>query len=247
MANPAIRMDRKAARKRGGGAVILIIVFILLLLIGGFAAAIAMNLFGIRENHIMPSLRQMPIVSNLLPEQEMPGWMEEELAVDYAALAAELQATITRLQSQLDVLQDNFNRTDAMNRDNIAELHRLREIEAQQLQFNENAREHERMLAEGDPRAFAAFFETINPDHAETLYERILGTNIRDDRWAAYVALWGALRPSNVAEMIEDMHGAHMELIISVLRELDLSTQRRIIDALEIETRGLIMRQLYPS
>ena len=245
MSNPAIRLNQKAEpqKKKKGG---LIVLFIIILLVGGIAAAIAMNLFGIRENHILPLLRQIPLVGNLIPAAEYPEWASEP-EVDYAAIAAGLEGDVARLQSQLTRLQSDFESLSSRNEDNIRELTRLREIEAQQLVHRDNVDEFERRLAEGDPLAFASFFESINPDHAARLYEEILGINIRDARWASYIALWGALRPAGVAEVIESMIVTDMPLIISVLEELDLSTQRRIVDALDVETRALILRRLNPE
>jgi hypothetical protein len=103
------------------------------------------------------------------------------------------------------------------------------------------------MVAEGDPARFVKFFEDINPEHAEILYAELVGEVVRDARWREYVRIWSDMRASGVARIIEEMIYFELPLIMDVLWEMGESDRRRILDALDTEYAGLILRTMNPQ
>jgi len=224
--------------KKGKSGLIVLLVFILIV-----AAAItltAVNAFGLRDNVLVPLLRNVPVIGGLMPEAEGETGPDLNLIID------ELNARIDELIAENESLhEDQVNIVEIVRR--LEEENEfLREFYDIVDEIQESHLEFMRALAEEEPDAFIDFFATMNPDQAEQIFRELANARVRADEWDNYVGAWGAMSPVLVAQAIETMAHTHMNVIVSVLPDLPIPTRAAILNALETDTRAVVLRQLYP-
>jgi len=221
------------------GKIGLIILLAFVGVVGVFVLLTALNAFGLRDNVVMPFLRNVPFVGGFVPEAEPTD--ETDPSAIYGRTIAELEAQIAALQNEIDELQGDMEDmadewfeavVDAL--ESSVELERLREIEESHAQFLADREAFERGVIEGDLEAFERYMETIHPDLIIEIY-----TNLMEERIAGldrqhYLDVWAAMSPAAIARFImaRDMATTDMPLLVSVLRDLPPARSATIIDAI---------------
>jgi len=242
------KADKKAARaakkeakgdKKGKSGLIVLIVIIVI-----SAAAVTMtvlNAFGLRDNVLVPMLRNIPVIGGLMPESS-----------DYA-LQANFELIIEGLEGRIAELEAE----NASLSGNLENIHDIARVLEQENAFNrEFADMHDertaahnefvRAVAEENPDALMEFFAASNPALLEEILWDLIALQMRAEEWENYIGVWGAMNPVLVAQAIETMALTHMPLIVSVLPDLPVQTRAAILNALEADTRAAVLRQMYP-
>jgi len=247
----AAKKEQNSAGKKGKVGLIIILVLVVLILAG--AAMMAFNVFGIRDNTVVPMLRNVPLVGGLLPEAEVDPYAAEAERYDFEATIAALQATIADLEAEIEHItameievEEQLAGLFGTMAEHYLEMERLREIERLHLQIEANRAQFEREVAEENPDAFINFFETMHPDTMEEIVRQLMSVRARDERWEGYVATWTAMNPRNVAWAIEEMASTNMQLIVEVMPYIPENSRAAILNQLSTETASAILRQMRP-
>lgn len=235
-AKKADKKDKKGKKGKSG----LIVLIVIVLLLAGAVTATVLNLFGLRDNVLVPFLRNVPIIGNMMPADTATP------AIDPAVTIAQLETQLQDLEGQNASLEDNLETLNAITADLEAEINRLQEFEQQHYERVAAHMEFMRATAEADPEAFIEFFSTMYPALQEEIFREIMGQRYNDERWENYISAWGAANPGLVALSIETMITTDMPLIVSVMNDLPVSTRASILNALEVESRAAVLRQMDP-
>jgi len=230
--------DMKAPRKGKVGLIVLLAVIALILAI---VALIVFNVFGLRDNVIYPLLRNVPVISNIVPDNGV-AVNNGDISIDIAELEAETYALSIEnasLEAQLEILTGRIEQLERENQ-------RLAEFEANHEQFLSDRETFYRDMAMENPDAFMNFFDTMHPALAEELFISIAQEQVRDERWRNYLASWSNMNPVQVALVIESMLTTDMRLIVDVMLELPEPFRGTILNALAPDSAAAVLRQMEP-
>ena len=253
----AAKAARKAAKSQGGGTgkkskIGLIIALALVGVVGGFVLLTAFNVFELRDDIVMPFLRNVPLFGRLIP-----GAAEDDYDPATAALRTEqeLRLKIEDLERQLAELEaETSGVLDAWGglvgdlAESELELLRLRIMEELFALHIAEREQFEREIIEGNPDAFINWFQTMNPDRADEIYMELIADLVAGYRREHYLNMWSAMHPASIAGaiMAREMHLTDLPLLISVLRDFSYETSAAILQAIpDPEVRGALLTHTY--
>jgi len=245
MANAAAVNRRANSSKKAGGKskVGLIILIVVILIVAGGVTSIALDLFGFRTEVIIPFLRNVPVVGNLMPDAES---QYDEPALDPDITIRDLQALVDSLNRQNELLQAEIESLYAIGIGLELENARLQEFADLHDERTAAFDEFMRALAEEEPEALMEFFQTMHPALREEILREHADGFVRDERWESYTSTWAVTNPRLVAQAIETMITTDMPLIVDVMRDLPYHIRGAILDALDTDSRAAVLRQMDP-
>jgi len=242
--------DKKAEKAASGkkSKVGLIILIIVIMLVLGFVALLVFNVFGFRDNVIMPFLRNVPVIGSFISDSE-----EEDLTPEQRLQRHinELEAQVDNLQTQLDEaltnvepLEEDLEILSGELGEALMELAILREFHQQYMDFLVRVEAFDRQVVTDSEGAFIAWFDRMHPDRAEEIYAELTMHRIQDEERAAVIAVWTSISPQSAASAIEEMARTNMTLIVGALSDMPPSNAGSIMNLLSPETRAAILRMM---
>lgn len=237
--------------KKSKIGLIILLAFIGIVVI--FVLLTAFNIFGMRDNVVMPILRNVPFVGSFVPDA--PPYDESNPLAVANRVEAELRAEIEVLQERINELEEETSDmvgefTNIVNNaiEDEVELNRLREMEEDQQEFLANREAFERAIIEENMYAFEEWIETAHPDLVERIFTELMAGRIAGEQRQHYINVWGAMPPAAVALAIvsRDMATTEMPLLVSVMRGLPYETAANILAAIpDPVVRGAVMAHMY--
>ena len=237
--------------KKSKVGLIILLAFIGIIVI--FVLLTAFNIFGMRDNVVMPALRNIPFVGSFVPDA--PPFDESDPLAVAGRVEAELRAEIEDLQARINELEEETSDmvgefTHIVNNaiESEVELDRLREMEEGHIEFLENREAFERAIIEENIDAFEEWITTAHPELVERIYTELIADRVAGEQRQHYLNVWSAMSASSVALSIvsRDMATTDMPLLVSVLRGLPPGTAANILDAIpDAVVRGAIMMHMY--
>ncbi|MCL2170431.1 MAG: hypothetical protein FWB74_10475, partial [Defluviitaleaceae bacterium] len=208
----AAKAAKKAAKAQGQGTkkkskVGLIIALALVGVVGAFVLLTAFNVFGLRDDIVMPFLRNVPLIGRFIPAAE--GADDYDPAATALRTEQELRLHIEELERQMAELEAETSEAMAGLADlfghlaeNEIELMRLRALEEAFAQFMAEREQFEREVIENNPDAYINWFETMNPDRAEEIYQELIADMVAGYGREHYLNMWAEMHPASVAGAI---------------------------------------------
>jgi flagellar motility protein MotE (MotC chaperone) len=228
----------KSSKKKKGKLVPLLMIF---LIIGMSVAVLGFNAFNIREKYLRDTLKNVPVLKNLLSKTV------EDATVDETITTEQLQLKIDELQK---LAEDNKN-TIAMltnsNNDLGLENKRLKDIEAQQVQFKKDKAEFDRLLALNDPAAYSAFYEKISPENAQNLYTQAKLTATEKQAIKKYTESFETMSADAAAGVMEEMVQTDINLVVLILKNIDSEQSGKILAAMDPVKAAKVVKRLAPT
>lgn len=238
-------IEEGTEKKKKGGALKVIILLVLFATIIGIAIAILFfNAFNIREKYLRSTIDKIPVVKNIIPSAQTD---ETSTKQDDAVSLQQAQARIADLENQLSTKDTTI---DSLTKDNDTlrlENERLKEIEEQQVQFKADKEEFDRMIAENDPAAYSAFYESISPENAERLYQSTKATSERTKELKNYTNTFSDIDPDAGAGIIEEMVGTDMNLAALILENIDSDQRASILAAMDATKAASVVKYMAPN
>ena len=240
-AKKAEKKARKAMKKaEGKGKGGLIVTLTIILLIALIIAAFWFNVFGARDNYLMPVLQRIPVVNNLLPMPEEEDPYESMTTGELIALVESLRSEISGKEEQIQSLTDR----STLLANQVETLSHFRD---QQMRFRMEKEEFDRMIVSGEPIEFARFFESIDPENAAMLYQEAIAREQWTREHASYVAMIQSMEARPAAEMFSRLIRSNPDLVASVLRNMDNRMSGEILSAMPAQDAALIVNRMYPE
>jgi len=239
MAKDNSKDSNKTNDKKGKSGLIVLIVFIVVVAVA--ITLTALNAFGLRDNVLVPMLRNVPIIGGFMPDAPIG-----EDTIDYGSIILELEGQIETLREENASLLEDVDSLYEIARILEQENEWLREFETLHDERTAAFEELQRAVVEEEQDAFMEFFATMHPALQEEIFRELAGLQARAEEWENYVGAWGAMSPAAVAQAIEVMATTHMNLVTDVLPDLPLQTRAAILNALETDTRAAVLRQMNP-
>jgi len=233
------REDKK--RNKGAGPKV-VPLLILILIIGGAAWVVGSNQFGLRDTYVMPLLRQIPIINNVVPAASAaPGDALTSMTNDeLIAMINQLQTQVTQNQSTIDGLNQTLQ-TDA---DTIANLKTYQDA---QTQFAQDKAAFEQEIALNNPQAFMDYFQGQEPDNAAQIYQQVVGNAQNDKMVKQYISSISQMDDSPAAAMLSALIPTDMDLVVNIMKNLSSDRAAAILSAMNAQDAAAITKQMSPS
>lgn len=217
------------------GLIVVVWIAILCLLIkldvGGFGSSV-----------LTPVLKDVPVISKILPAAEKPVATDEEAEADgsYGGYTSLKEAVdyITELELELQRAQsagaDSSEEVEQLK----AEVARLKTFEDNQVAFQRIKTEfyEEVIYAENGPgeEAYKKYYESIDPATAEYLYKQVVQQVEESNEVKEFAQAYSEMKPKAAAGIIEAMTD-------------NLGLASRILSAMSAEDRGNILAAMDPQ
>ncbi len=211
-------------------------VFIVVLWLAVICVIIKLDIGGFGSSVLTPILKDVPVVNKILPGVSLTETTDPDSYGGYSSLP-EAVDYIKELELEVERLQTSVNVKDADIETLRAEVSRLQEFEAAQVEFQriQNEFYEEVVYSEKGPGAeeYRKWYETMNPATAESLYKQVVVQQEESGEFQEYAGSFSQMKPKAAALLLEQM--------------TDLNTVARILNALTAEERGAIMNQMTPE
>ena len=218
--------------KKGNKIVtILIAILIIVLWLGLFALFIKLDVGGFGSSVRKPIFKDVPIINKILPDDEIVTQEEE---YPYKSLAEAINY-IKELEKQIKNLTDSGTADNETIADLRAEIERLKVFEESQLEFEKQKEAYYNEVVFGDSAIdyenYKQYYEEINPEYAEVLYQQVLEKYMYDQRYQDLANAYAAMKPAKAAAALYEMTG-NLEIVVTILQNMEVEERAKILDAL---------------
>ena len=131
-----------------------------------------------------------------------------------------------------------------------AEIDRLKTFEKAQVDFQRIKDEfyNEVIYAENGPglEAYQKYYESIDPEKAEALYQQVIKQVEADKEMEDYVAAYSAMKPKEAAQIFESMTD-NLALAARILENMDSDSRGKILGAMDKDVAAKITKLMDPQ
>ncbi len=214
---------------------ILIVLVIVIIWLGIFGVLIKLDVGNFGSQVLYPVLKDVPVVSWVLPTPD--GETGEEHSGDYDNLT-EANARIRELESQLA----DTSSSDSANSSEItelkAEVERLKKFEDNQKKFAERVKKFDENVVYNskapDTEEYKTYYEEIEPDNAEEIYREVCKKFEYTQEIKDQAETYSKMEPANAAAVFEEM-------------SKDLNRVASILDCMQASKCAAILQEMTPT
>jgi|GEM_PF-4596042 len=236
----AEKAAKKKANNGGRGKGGIIVLIIIVLLIGGAAAIVALDLFGLREQHIMPIVRGIPFVGSFFPAEESGAIVDTRTPEQLRMLYNSLELQNSTLEYQNATLQRQLE--DA----NMA-IANLRRFEEYFHAYRQATAEWNRMIAHGDPINFVEHFRYIVDEHVTQLWDEAMQINAFEDGIMEQVRTFNNMDADHTGAILERNLLLAPDLLVEWLLRMSASRRGEIFDTIDENIVATMMLLMTPT
>lgn len=263
-----IKADRKAQKKEakqrareldeqeerldgegGGVSVFLVTLVIVIIWIAILCLLIKLDVGGFGSGVLAPVLKDVPVVSKILPSDTTVTTEEEE---DYGGFTSLRDAVdyIKELELQLEDVQAASSVDSEEMEELRAEIERLKTFEEAQVEFERIKTEfyEEVVYAEKGPGAeeYVKYYQTMDPTTAEYLYKQVIQQQEADQKIKDYAQAYSEMKPAQAAAIFEAMTD-ELDLAAKILNQMSAEDRGNILGAMNAETAARLTRIMGPD
>jgi len=228
---------KRRPRREGSGGVGFVIFLIFLLLVLAVVAILSLNLFGWREDHVMPFLREAPVIRNFFANAEAREGVREEARThdELTALNSAQANRIERVEYELDALRIQLAEANAR-------IHTLETLENEIESYRIAIREWNRMLAHTNPAEFAErFFDYVHPTYIPWLMGEADAILAFDDNTRRMVSILNNMEESSVGEMLQQYLMTDQQMMLRLLHGMGSTRLGAVLETLDSEISSVIL------
>ena len=208
-------------------------VLIVALWLAVICVVIKLDIGGFGSSVLTPIFKDVPVVNKILPGTGVTETNNPESYGGYSSLT-EAVAYIRELELEVERLQNASNAKDSDLERLRAEVQRLQEFEAAQVEFQRIQSEfyEEVVYSDKGPGAeeYKKWYEEMNPSLAESLYRQVIIQLEESTKYQDYVSTFTNMKPKAAAALLEEM--------------TNLNEVAKILNAMNADSRGDIMNQM---
>lgn len=234
------KRDRKEKRKKENGeesdsrlATVIFTLLTILIWLVVFGVLIKLDVGGFGSKVLRPLLKDVPVVSWILPEASDDEIIEEHNEV-FTNLA-EASAYIKELEAKLALYETEGTANKETISELNSELERLQAFEAEQKAFQEEKEKYyqEVVLGNGDEMmtSFKEWYEKMDSATAETIYRQVMEKYQLNEMTKDYASIYSSMEPEDVALIFQEMTG-DLDTIVNILNNMDAKKRGAILSAM---------------
>lgn len=233
--------------------VFLVTALIVVVWIAILCLLIKLDVGGFGSGVLTPVLKDVPVISKILPtatEEEMTieeaeddsygGYTNLKEAVDY----------ITELELELQRAQSSGAESSEELESLRAEVARLKTFEDNQVEFQRIKTEfyEEVIYAENGPgeEAYKKYYESIDPATAEYLYKQVVQQVEESNEVKEYAQAYSEMKPKAAAGIIEEMTD-NLALAARILSVMSAEDRGKILEAMDAKVAARLTKIMDPE
>ncbi len=232
----------------------LLTIIIALLIIGAvFAGAfyyiVNNNIQGVGEKY-RGVIQGIPILKHALPplpegeDPDDPKYLTyTELIEKYNELRLEnkqLQGGINEIQKNMDLLEDEEyekykgeEKNQQVLEDIKKQLQQIEDVKKQvdeeRAQLQKDIETFKELIGKGDSKAFKEYYQKIDPQTAQKLYEEILKGEKAEKQLREFVSRYEQMDSSDAAKILEKLGESDMELLVEIVRTMNTDAAAEVV------------------
>lgn len=233
----------------GGIGTFFVTIFIVLLWLTVIGVVIKMDVGGFGSSVLAPIIKDVPVISKILPKSAQTEALDGESYGGYTSLRDAVNQ-IQVLEKQLEQEQNTNKLKDTELATLKAEVLRLQPFEEKQVEFQRIRQEfyEEVIYAENGPgpEEYMKYYESMDPTTAEYLYKQALAKQQVDKEIQDYVSGFEQMKPKAAAAMFEKMTG-DLQLVADILEAMNSDSRAKIMDALDPDVAAKLTKIMNPE
>ena len=250
----AKREDELDDDDAGGLSVAMVTIIIIVIWLAILALLIKLDVGGLGSTVMRPLIKDVPVLNAILPAESSLGSnlsenVEEDPYMGFETLD-EAVAYIRQLEREMEEMKNDSGNDTARVQALEAEIERLKTFEKAQVEFQRIKDEfyNEVIYAENGPglEAYKEYYESIDPERAESLYQQVIKQVEADKELQDYVAAYSAMKPKEAAQIFEAMTD-DLALAARILENMDSDSRGKILGAMDEEVAAKITKLMDPE
>lgn len=216
-----------------------LLIIIILLLLSLPILVIKFDIRGLGQK-ARPLLEDIPYIQKILPAKPDPAdpkyMNKKELTknfLEYKAKYEQLSLEANALRQELEKLtnvKENLEQFSADQRKVKEEELRLQQ-EKQQLE--QEREQFFKDIKDAKKTDFKAYFEKIDKEKAQQLYQEILQEEKADKKIKEYVSYYENMDPENAAKIFDAMSTSKSDLVVNILKYMNKEQAAAILSAMK--------------
>jgi flagellar motility protein MotE (MotC chaperone) len=236
--------ERKREKKKGGFPVLPVI--LLLIIFIGIGTVLWFDLFVVREQYVMPYIRQAPLIGQFFPvPTEVP--VETEQSRFATMTTDEIEAEITGYEYEIEQLEADLEAAREQKVLDDEQIAYLAGFERQIENYREVKERFDDMVVAGaGADAYVQFFEEISPENAERLFQDSVAQTEYDGEMRQLAAAYAEMDEAQAAASLDVMLATQQRLCVDILSYMSVQDRAAIFDEMMPERVALIMTLMSP-
>lgn len=233
----------------GGFATFLTTIFIVVLWIAVICIVIKMDVGGFGSSVLTPILKDVPVVSKILPGNSQTETTDAESFGGYTSLRDAVNQ-IEVLEKQLEQVKNESKEKDTEINTLKAEVLRLQPFEEKQVEFQRIRTEfyEDVIYADNGPGAeeYRKYYESMDPATAEYLYKQVVAQLEESKEIQDYAATYAQMKPKAAAAVFEKMD-KETKLVARILKTMSSEDRAKIMDAMDADFAAKLTKIMDPD
>lgn len=215
-----------------GGKIVtvLIVLVIVIIWLAIFGVLIKLDVGNFGSEILYPVLKDVPVVSMILPE---PDGNTEQVQ-EYDNLT-EANARIRELESELAASNNAGSANSSEVEELQAEINRLKKFEEAQSDFARRVQEFDENVVYNDQapdtEEYKKYYEEIEPDNAEQIYKEVCQDYEYSQEIKDQAEMYAKMEPASAAAVLTEMAN-------------DLNLVAKILDSMQTSKSALILQNM---
>lgn len=224
---------------------IIIVLFIVAIWLAIFAFLIKYDVGGFGSTVLRPILKDVPGISEILPD--IPDEQAaEENNYPYKNLPAAMER-IRELEAQL-AAANGSRKGDANYLAQLeAEVARLKTFEENQLQFQKEKDKFDKEVVFNDKapdiEEYKKYYESISPDNAAEIYRQVVEQQEKERKLVEQAEMYKSMKPEEAAKILNGM-GGDLDLVSNILLHMKTKEAGAILAKMDANMAAKVTKKI---
>jgi len=234
--------------------VLLVIVIILSVFGGVFYYIVYNNIGGVTEANYS-ALKKIPLLNLALPEPPdplNPKYMTaSEIKKQYIIFKDETEELKNQLDEALKkideykVFKDQYDSFVSEIEEKKRDLDsREKTVKEKELELKKLKDEVYTLIASGDKEGYAAYFESIDPEDARLIYEKIVTEQQINENIKKFAQVYAEMDPAAAASVFEKLGASKIEMIAEILMSMNKKESAKILESMNPDFAATVTQKL---
>ncbi len=244
--NSDANSNKGGKKKRSKVSTILMIILDIVIITAAFGAVFYFifynNIGGVTEKYYS-TVKSIPLLNLALPEAPdalNPKYMtQDEIRKKYIEFKAEneqLKKQLSDAEKKAGELQVYKDDTDKLTQEAQTKLQSLETREAtiaeKEKQLEEQKSKLDEIIAMGDKEAYKQYYESIDAENAEVLYQAVIKEQQTDENIKKFAQVYAEMDPAAAAAIFEQLGTSKLDMITETLKAMNKVNSSKILEAM---------------
>lgn len=241
----ALGMDEGNGLVTFGATVVIVVLWIAVICV-----IVKLDVGGFGSRVLTPILKDVPVLNLILPGSALGGNSTTQESYGGYNDLKEAVDRIRELELELDRVQTASNSKDSDLEQLKAEVARLKEFEAKQVEFQRIMNEFYEEVVYSDKgpgiEEFKKYYEAMDPATAEFLYKQLVLQQEEDEEIKQFVKTYTEMNAKKAAKIFEGMT-SDLAQVARILEAMTAEQRSKILESMDAEVAARLTKMMDPS